>query len=234
MEGETMSDILNRAVLREVPGNLFDVGVAPVGPMPPREEKKEPEVFNPWFSKLSALPLRGEDNEQRADLLQHLWEAEESCKAFYTKQRARLREEALAAHEALKEKCREKKAEIDRLDAERWELVHERDKLVERKAAAAIALDEAQQARARLSRFATQKEIREAEQLVEDRTRILDTAIERVGALNLALHRLELNDLPKLRAEFEALVAEEMELDGKITGQAYQHLGLVVPARPPL
>jgi hypothetical protein len=69
---------------------------------------------------------------------------------------------------------------------------------------------------------------------VEAASKRVDAALEKVGALNQELHVLELNERPKLRAQFEALIAEEKEPDGKISGQAYQHLGIIVPARPPL
>ena len=69
---------------------------------------------------------------------------------------------------------------------------------------------------------------------LRSRKRNSNWPVAEVGRINTALHTLELVAQPKLQKEFEALVSEEREAEAVITGRAYQHLGMIVPPRPPL
>ena len=206
--------------IREVPGARFASAVEHAGDVTAQPEEKL-KLPDGTFAFLTALP-RAKDPADQAELKYLLgarFELNERTMQYVTARLAEWRSDAEAAHEEAKRAVREQGAVLEGLKVKLAEDTQDWIRADNARRLAQTAAWNADQDLKGLSRFASRKQIVEAEKRVSEANKKMQAAETKAAELGQFLNSLKIVTIPAEQEKLAALMEKELELAAQLEGR---------------
>lgn len=204
----------------EVPGARFSGAVAHAGDVAEQQAEKL-KLPDATFAFLASLP-RGKDPADQRELqflLGARFELNERTLKYAEARLVEWRADTEAAHEVAKQRVREQGAVLDGLKTKLLQDTQEAIRAENDRRLAQSAAHAAEQDLRGLSRFASRKEIIEAEKRVSEANKKMRGAEVKAAELGQFLNSLKTVTFPAVQKKLRELMEKELELAAQLQGR---------------